>query len=107
MIATVGIVKEEVAAAPVVEGEEPAEPEVIGKGKKEDEEGEESEKGKKVVDIADCQLPIADLHLSQQLDAIEHALNRQLAIGNRQYLIVGLETRVKSTSGRATTSGSC
>ncbi|HYV12512.1 MAG TPA: 50S ribosomal protein L25 [Pyrinomonadaceae bacterium] len=41
VIATVGIVKEEVAAAPV-EGEEPAEPEVIGKGKKEDE-GEESE----------------------------------------------------------------
>jgi large subunit ribosomal protein L25 len=39
VIATVGIVKEEVAPAPVVEGEEPAEPEVIGKGKKE-EEGE-------------------------------------------------------------------
>jgi len=32
-------VKEEVAAAPV-EGEEPAEPEVIGKGKKEEEEEE-------------------------------------------------------------------
>ena len=42
VIATVGIVKEEVEAAPVTEGEEPAEPEVIGKGKKEDEEGEES-----------------------------------------------------------------
>jgi len=41
VIATVGIVKEEVAATPA-EGEEPAEPEVIGKGKKE-EEGEESE----------------------------------------------------------------
>jgi large subunit ribosomal protein L25 len=40
VIATVGIVKEEVAAAPA-EGEEPAEPEVIGKGKKEDEEGDE------------------------------------------------------------------
>jgi large subunit ribosomal protein L25 len=41
VIATVGIVKEEVEAAPVIEGEEPAEPEVIGKGKKEDEgEGE-------------------------------------------------------------------
>ena len=39
VIATVGIVKEEVAATPA-EGEEPAEPEVIGKGKKEDE-GEE------------------------------------------------------------------
>ena len=38
VIATVGMVKEEVAAAPA-EGEEPAEPEVIGKGKKE-EEGE-------------------------------------------------------------------
>jgi len=38
VIATVGIVKEEVAA-PAPEGEEPAEPEVIGKGKKE-EEGE-------------------------------------------------------------------
>jgi large subunit ribosomal protein L25 len=42
VIATVGIVKEEVVAAPAVEGEEPAEPEVIGKGKKE-EEGEEGE----------------------------------------------------------------
>jgi len=42
VIATVGIVKEEVVAAPAVEGEEPAEPEVIGKGKKEDE-GAESE----------------------------------------------------------------
>jgi large subunit ribosomal protein L25 len=41
VIATVGIVREEVEAAPVIEGEEPAEPEVIGKGKKEDEaEGE-------------------------------------------------------------------
>ena len=40
VIATIGIVKEEVEPAPVVEGEEPAEPEVIGKGKKE-EEGEE------------------------------------------------------------------
>ena len=39
VIATVGIVKEEVAPAPAIEGEEPAEPEVIGKGKKE-EEGE-------------------------------------------------------------------
>lgn len=40
VIATVGIVKEEpVAAAPVAEGEAPTEPEVIGKGKKE-EEGE-------------------------------------------------------------------
>ena len=42
VIATVGIVKEEVAPAVPAEGEEPAEPEVIGKGKKEDEEGEES-----------------------------------------------------------------
>jgi large subunit ribosomal protein L25 len=42
VIATVGIVKEEVVAAPALEGEEPAEPEVIGKGKKE-EEGEEGE----------------------------------------------------------------
>ena len=42
VIATVGIVKEEVVAAPATEGEEPAEPEVIGKGKKE-EEGEEAE----------------------------------------------------------------
>jgi large subunit ribosomal protein L25 len=42
VIATVGIVKEEVVAAAPAEGEEPAEPEVIGKGKKE-EEGEESE----------------------------------------------------------------
>ena len=42
VIATVGIVKEEVEPVVPVEGEEPAEPEVIGKGKKE-EEGEESE----------------------------------------------------------------
>jgi large subunit ribosomal protein L25 len=39
VVATVGIIKEEeVAPAPAVEGEEPAEPEVIGKGKKEEEE---------------------------------------------------------------------
>ena len=41
VIATVGIVKEEeLAATTPVEGEEPAEPEVIGKGKKEEEGGE-------------------------------------------------------------------
>ena len=40
VIATIGIVREEVEAAPAIEGEEPAEPEVIGKGKKEEEEGE-------------------------------------------------------------------
>ncbi len=40
VIATIGIVKEEVAPAPATEGEEPAEPELIGKGKKEEEEGE-------------------------------------------------------------------
>ncbi|HSD47921.1 MAG TPA: 50S ribosomal protein L25 [Pyrinomonadaceae bacterium] len=41
VIATIGIVKEEeLAAATPVEGEEPAEPEVIGKGKKEEEGGE-------------------------------------------------------------------
>jgi large subunit ribosomal protein L25 len=46
VIATVGIVKEEPVAAPVLEEEEaPAEPEVIGKGKKE-EETEEPEKAK-------------------------------------------------------------
>src|SRR5229473_4380491 len=37
VIARIGIVKEEVVVAPVLEGEEPTEPEVIGKGKKEDE----------------------------------------------------------------------
>ncbi len=42
VVATVGIVKEEVTPVVPVEGEEPAEPEVIGKGKKE-EEGEEGE----------------------------------------------------------------
>ena len=49
VIATVGIVKEEVVEAPVVEGEGAAEPEVIGKGKKEDEEGggDADNKGKK------------------------------------------------------------
>jgi large subunit ribosomal protein L25 len=49
VIATVGIVKEEVVVVAPVEGEQPAEPEVIGKGKKE-EEGEasaEEEKEKK------------------------------------------------------------
>jgi large subunit ribosomal protein L25 len=41
VLATVGIVREEeVAPAPVVEGEVAAEPEVIGKGKKEDEGAE-------------------------------------------------------------------
>jgi large subunit ribosomal protein L25 len=49
VIATVGVVKEEVVVAAPVEGEVPAEPEVIGKGKKEEEgEGEAAEeKGKK------------------------------------------------------------
>lgn len=46
VIATVGIVQEEVVVAPVVEGEAAAEPEVIGKGKKDDEDAE-PEKGKK------------------------------------------------------------
>jgi large subunit ribosomal protein L25 len=44
---TVGIVKEEPVAAPVVEVEGAAEPEVIGKGKKEDEGADEADKGKK------------------------------------------------------------
>jgi len=43
VIATIGVVKEEVVEAPPVEGEAPAEPEVIGKGKKEEEEGEGEE----------------------------------------------------------------
>jgi large subunit ribosomal protein L25 len=47
VIATVGVVKEEPVAAPVLEPEA-AEPEVIGKGKKEDEEAPgEADKGKK------------------------------------------------------------
>jgi large subunit ribosomal protein L25 len=41
VIATVSVVKEEAVAVVPVEGETPAEPEVIGKGKKEDEEGGE------------------------------------------------------------------
>ena len=45
VIATVGMVKEEVVAAPA-EAEAPAEPEVIGKGKKEDEEGGAEEESK-------------------------------------------------------------
>ncbi|HVG31840.1 MAG TPA: 50S ribosomal protein L25 [Pyrinomonadaceae bacterium] len=40
VVATVGIVREEVVEAPATE-EEPAEPEVIGKGKKEEDEAEE------------------------------------------------------------------
>src|SRR5947207_7322415 len=48
VIATVGMVKEEVVEAPPVEGEAPVEPQVIGKGKKEEEgEAAEEEKGKK------------------------------------------------------------
>ncbi|HEU4433907.1 MAG TPA: 50S ribosomal protein L25 [Pyrinomonadaceae bacterium] len=43
VIATVGIVKEEAAPAPAAEGEEPTEPELIGKGKKDEEGAEESE----------------------------------------------------------------
>jgi large subunit ribosomal protein L25 len=47
VIATIGVVKEEpVAVVAPVEGEVPVEPEVIGKGKKE-EEGEEPAEGKK------------------------------------------------------------
>ena len=43
VIATVGVVKEEPVEVAPIEGEAPAEPEVIGKGKKEEEgEGEES-----------------------------------------------------------------
>jgi large subunit ribosomal protein L25 len=45
VIATVGVIKEEPVAVPVVEGEVPTEPEVIGKGKKE-EEGEAPEEAK-------------------------------------------------------------
>ena len=48
VVATVGFVKEEPVAAPAAEAEAPAEPEVIGKGKKEGEEAaEEPEKTKK------------------------------------------------------------
>ena len=44
VIATIGVIREEVVEAPPVEGEAPAEPEVIGKGKKEEEgEGEVAE----------------------------------------------------------------
>jgi len=44
VVATVGIVKEEVVAAPAVEEEAAAEPEVIGKGKKEEEVADEPKK---------------------------------------------------------------
>jgi large subunit ribosomal protein L25 len=47
VIATVGVVREEPVAAPALETEGAAEPEVIGKGKKEDEEGGDGDKGKK------------------------------------------------------------
>ena len=47
VIATVSIVKEEAVVAPVVEGGEPAEPELIAKGKKDEEGADEPEKGKK------------------------------------------------------------
>src|SRR6476646_6465554 len=61
VIATVGIVKEEAAPVVAVEGEEPAEPEVIGTSKK---------AANKILPISDCQLPIG--------------FNRHSAIGNRQ-----------------------
>src|SRR5678815_4072514 len=54
VIATVGIVKEE-AVAPVAEVEGAAEPEVIGKGKKEDEDEESGQKEER-----HCRLSIAD-----------------------------------------------
>ena len=44
VVATIGIVREEVVAVAPVEGETPAEPEVIGKGKKEDEGADEGDK---------------------------------------------------------------
>lgn len=47
VIATVGVIREEPVAAPALEAEAAAEPEVIGKGKKEDEEGGDGDKGKK------------------------------------------------------------
>src|SRR5438270_12710144 len=47
VIATVGVVREEVVEAPPVEGEAPAEPEVIGKGKKEEEGEAEAAEEKK------------------------------------------------------------
>src|SRR6185436_4920157 len=46
VIATVGVVTEEPEAAPAAEAEGAAEPEVIDKGKKEDEEGGDGDKGK-------------------------------------------------------------
>jgi large subunit ribosomal protein L25 len=46
VIATVGFVREEVVAPAPVEGEVPAEPEVIGKGKKEEEEAGEEPKAR-------------------------------------------------------------
>jgi large subunit ribosomal protein L25 len=46
VIATVGVVKEEPVAVVAVEGEASTEPEVIGKGKKEDEEGSAEEEKK-------------------------------------------------------------
>ena len=71
----------------MVEGEGAAEPEVIGKGKKEDEEGGEPEKGKEesrssFADwrFADCRLRVA----SVGLQASKPMVNQKLAIGNRQ-----------------------
>jgi large subunit ribosomal protein L25 len=46
VIATVGVIKEEPVEVAVVEGEATTEPEVIGKGKKEDEEGPAEEEKK-------------------------------------------------------------
>ena len=79
VIATVGVVKEEVAAVAPIEGEAPAEPEVIGKGKKE-EEGEGGERASK--NIADCQFAIADWLGSAK--SIRARSFRQSAIGNRK-----------------------
>ncbi len=61
VVATVGIVREEPVAAPAVEEEGAAEPEVIAKGKKEEEGEEETEEeGIVTLAIADCRLPIAN-----------------------------------------------
>src|SRR5215208_6424136 len=60
VICTVSIVKEEPVATPVVEVEGAAEPEVIGKGKKEAEDADDADRARrdKALPIANCRFPI-------------------------------------------------
>ena len=105
VVATVGIVKEEPVAAPVVEEEAAAEPEVIGKGKKEEEgcrtgEGREGQEGIAV----NCRFPIADLPIRPCQPQLDESLSRtvrmEFEIGNRKSAIANLDCRTRESGRR-------